>query len=102
MKLLEFPILTDENVDADVVAWLRQAGFDVLDVSEQRLFGEADSKLLQLAVASGRIVVTHDADFGTLAVLQGEPIVGLGLSATRSFRSCVYHRDHPNGPGSRS
>jgi predicted nuclease of predicted toxin-antitoxin system len=77
MKLHEFPLLTDENVDRDVVAWLRQTGFDVLDVSEQRLFGEADSKLLQLAVASGRIVMTHDADFGTLAVLNGEPVVGL-------------------------
>ncbi len=33
--------------------------------------------LLRHAVAENRVVVTHDADFGTLAVHQGEPIVGL-------------------------
>ena len=77
MKVRDFPLLTDENIDADVVAWLRGDGFDVFDVSEQGLFGTTDLALLQLAVASGRIVVTHDADFGTLAVLQGEPVIGL-------------------------
>lgn len=32
--------------------------------------------LLKLATADGRVVVTH-ADFKTLAILQGEPPVGL-------------------------
>jgi hypothetical protein len=39
LKLREFPLLTDENLDPDVV--------------------------------------THDADFGTLAILQNEPLVGI-------------------------
>ncbi len=33
--------------------------------------------LLRLATAQGRVVVTHDADFGTLAIHQNEPLVGL-------------------------
>lgn len=37
MKLRDFPLLTDENLDADVVAHLRQMGFDVLDVVESGL-----------------------------------------------------------------
>jgi predicted nuclease of predicted toxin-antitoxin system len=77
MKLREFGLLTDENLEVDVVDWLRQTGFDVYDVCEQGLQGTADRQVLQMAVAANRVVVTHDADFGTLAVLQGEPVVGI-------------------------
>jgi predicted nuclease of predicted toxin-antitoxin system len=77
MKLREFPLLTDENLDAEVVASLRQFGFDVLDVVEAGLQGSTDVDLLRLATAQGRVVITHDADFGTLAINQNEPLVGL-------------------------
>src|SRR5208283_2477686 len=77
MKLREFPLLTDENLDPDVVASLRQLGFDVLDVVEGGLQGSTDVDLLRLAAAQGRVIVTHDADFGTLAIHQNEPLVGL-------------------------
>jgi hypothetical protein len=63
MKLREFPLLTDENLDSDVVASLRLTGFDVLDVVESGLQGSADVDLLRLAAAQGRVVVTHDADY---------------------------------------
>ena len=77
MKVRDFPLLTDENIDPDVVVFLRQVGFDVLDVVESGMQGCADVDLLRLAASQGRVVVTHDADFGTLAVLQGEPVVGI-------------------------
>ena len=76
MKLRQFPLLTDENVDPDVVAGLRGLGFDVLDVIESGRAGAGDVELLGWA-KSRRVVITHDADFGTLAVLQNEPLVGL-------------------------
>ena len=34
MKLRDFGLLTDENLDPDVVAFLRRQGFDVSDVGE--------------------------------------------------------------------
>jgi predicted nuclease of predicted toxin-antitoxin system len=77
MKLRDFGLLTDESLEVDVVRWLRQSAFDVYDVCEQGLQGSADRHLLQLAVATNRVVVTHDADFGTLAILQGEPVIGV-------------------------
>ncbi len=77
MKLREFPLLTDENVDPDVVAGLRRLGFDVLDVAESGRTGASDVDLLRWATSQGRVVVSHDADFGTLAILQNEPLVGL-------------------------
>lgn len=75
MKLTAFPLLTDENIDAAVIQLLRAHGFDVLDVAEAGLFGASDVALLQRAFGEGRVVVTHDSDFGTLAILRGAPVV---------------------------
>lgn len=77
MKLRDFGALTDENIDPEVVQWLVDAGFDVLDVCRAGLQGSSDAELLRLAVAETRVIVTHDADFGTLATHQGEPVVGI-------------------------
>ena len=77
MKLRDFGLLTDENLDPDVVAFLRQQGFDVSDVCDDGLQGLTDIALLQRAVAANRVVVTHDPDFGRLAILQKEPVVGI-------------------------
>jgi predicted nuclease of predicted toxin-antitoxin system len=77
LKLRDFPILTDENIDPDVVAGLRRLGFDVLDVVESGRAGASDVDLLRWAKTQGRVIVSHDSDFGTLAILQTEPLVGL-------------------------
>lgn len=71
MKLPEFGLLTDENINPIVAAELRAMGFDVFDVCENGLFGSEDTVLLSRARADGRVVVTHDSDFGTLAVAHG-------------------------------
>jgi predicted nuclease of predicted toxin-antitoxin system len=77
MKLRDFALLTDENLDSEVVQWLCDAGFHIVDVMRDGLQGAADVELLRRAVAEQRVVVTHDADFGRLAILQGEPVVGI-------------------------
>jgi predicted nuclease of predicted toxin-antitoxin system len=77
VKLRNFPLPTDENVDSDVVVHLRQEGFNVQDVVESGLEGSDDVDLLRLATAQGRVIVMHDADFGTLAIHQNAPLVGL-------------------------
>ncbi len=77
MKLRDFKLLTDENLDPIIVQWLIDAGFDVADVCHLSLQGSTDAVLLRHAVLENRLVVTHDADFGTLAVLHGEPVIGV-------------------------
>jgi predicted nuclease of predicted toxin-antitoxin system len=77
MKLSEFGLLTDENIDPEVADWLTAAGFNVFDVKQANLQGTADVDLMRRAVVENRVIVTHDADFGTLAILQGEPVIGL-------------------------
>jgi predicted nuclease of predicted toxin-antitoxin system len=49
-------------------------GFDVLDVVDSDRRGASDVDLLRWAKSQGRIIITHDADFGTLAILQNEPL----------------------------
>lgn len=77
MRLAESRWLTDENVHPDVVAHLRSRGLDVLDVKERGWHGRADETILDEAHRSGRIVLTHDGDFGALALLGGRPVVGI-------------------------
>jgi predicted nuclease of predicted toxin-antitoxin system len=57
--------LIDENIHADVVAWLRSMGQDVLYAAES-LSGFSDEQLLELARQETRIIITDDKDFGEL------------------------------------
>ena len=46
MKALDFPLLADENVNPEVVAFLRKTGLNVEFVSEQGKFGLPDTEVL--------------------------------------------------------
>ena len=59
-------LLTNENISGTVVRMLRQRGHDVLSAKES-MRSEPDEKLLARARAEGRVLVTHDKDFGELA-----------------------------------
>ena len=76
MKALDFPILADENVHPDVIEFLRKARLNVDSVAEQGNFGLSDADVLRHATETGRIVLTHDSDFGRLA-LMGAKFVGI-------------------------
>lgn len=77
---MKFPppkLLTDENISPQIVLFLRQSGVDVLDVKEQQWHGKADDALLAVAHQQQRFVLTHDSDFGTLAINQGQSCYGI-------------------------
>jgi len=76
VKAFDFPLLADENVHPDVIVFLREAGLDVESVAEQGKFGLPDTQVLQQATESGRAVLTHDSDFGGLALL-GAKFIGI-------------------------
>ena len=71
--LRSFGFLADENVHTEVVQWMRSQGLNVLDVREQGWQGASDNLLLDASHGMGRVVLTHDADFGrlTIAVIAG-------------------------------
>ncbi len=76
MRALDFPLLADENVHPGVIVFLRKTGLDVESIAEQGKFGLPDTQVLQRANEAGRVVLTHDSDFGGLA-LMGAKFVGI-------------------------
>jgi predicted nuclease of predicted toxin-antitoxin system len=77
VRLADWRWLTDENIHPEVTAHLRGRGLDVLDVRERGWQGRSDAELLEEAHREGRVVLTHDGDFGTLALLGRRPVVGI-------------------------
>ena len=54
--------LADENIHADIVAWLREENHDVLYAAED-LQSRSDDDLLDIAPKEQRILITDDKDF---------------------------------------
>lgn len=77
MRPLDLPLLTDENIGADVVAGLRVRGCDVRSVEEEQLMGRGDGDVLDRATALRRVVVTHDLAFGKADIRGGASFVGI-------------------------
>lgn len=77
MHPFAYPLLADESVSPDAITGLRHRGCDVVGVVEQGLAGSSDVVVLRSALGEGRVVLTHDSDFGTLAIRGGEPVVGV-------------------------
>jgi len=77
VRPLDFPLLTDENIAAAVVAGLRARGCDVRSADEERLIGRGDGEVLERATALHRVVVTHDLAFGKVEIRGGASLVGI-------------------------
>ena len=70
-------LLADENFPRPAVASLREAGLDVLWISETNP-GAPDDEVLAQCVATQRTLLTFDKDFGELAYRRGLP-AGCGI-----------------------
>jgi len=101
-------LLTNENVSDTVVRTLRERGHDVLSAKES-MRSQPDEKLLARAQVEGRVLVTHDKDFGELAFgsrLPGEcgvillRLAGDGPEADnhRQSGNAFLHQDGPCPP----
>ena len=70
-------LVADMNIAVPVIAILRARGVDVVSAREEDWGDLTDSEILARAHGLSRFVLTHDSDFGTLAVHRGEPIRGI-------------------------
>jgi len=66
-------LLLNENIPLASVRALREAGHDVLAITEYSP-GITDQEVLQLAQRENRIVVTFDRDYGELIYRRGLPV----------------------------
>lgn len=63
-------LLTDQDVYAATVRFLRDLGHDVATAAERGRFDAADHDLLRVASAEGRVLVTRDRDYGGLVFVR--------------------------------
>ena len=71
------PLVADINIAPTVIQFLRERGVDVVSAREVGWSRYEDSDILREAYEMGRFVLTHDADFGELAVFQNQAIRGI-------------------------
>jgi predicted nuclease of predicted toxin-antitoxin system len=55
--------MIDENVDKTAIAFLNNAGFNVVSTDEVGLSGHSDEDILAYAKREDRVLLTHDPDF---------------------------------------
>ena len=67
----------DENVASETVEFLRQRGWDVVDVYEAGLRGGPDEEIVRYAAKEKRMILTHDLDFGEMHYFRKEPVFGV-------------------------
>jgi predicted nuclease of predicted toxin-antitoxin system len=68
--------LLDQDVYAITAEYLSSLGHDVVTAKELGLSQSADEEILRKAIASSRILVTRDRDFGNLVFVRK---VGMGV-----------------------
>jgi predicted nuclease of predicted toxin-antitoxin system len=66
-------LLVDQNLGRRTSALLRELGHEALDTRELGLPTASDSKILDVALADSRIIVTLDSDFHAMLATQGLP-----------------------------
>jgi len=87
LKFHHLHVLTDENISPKLVQFLREQGLDVIDTKEQGWFGKSDDELMEIAYKENRWVLTHDSDFGSLAIHEGKPYWGIIFFRVKNMQS---------------
>jgi len=80
-------ILSDENISPAIAVFLRSSGYDVKEVLKSGWVGKTDDFLLKKALEEKRFILTHDSDFGTLAIKDGKKCFGIIFLRTGSVKS---------------
>ena len=81
----------DECVAGSIVAGLIQRGLDVVDAKDV-CRGDSDERVLALAEAAGRIVITHDWGFGEMTIRHGQAAAGVIILSLYALSAGVRER----------
>jgi predicted nuclease of predicted toxin-antitoxin system len=77
MKALDYPLLTDENIQLEIVQTLLKKGKQVRTVWDEGLDSRDDAEILRHAHERSWVVLTQDRDFGKLSIRLGNPYTGI-------------------------
>ena len=81
--------LLDMGLSRSTAEHLRQAGYDAVHLREQGLQRLPDQDIVTKAVHEGRIILTHDLDFGRIVALsqaQQPSVITFRLEDMRAVR----------------
>ncbi len=82
--------LTDQDVYAITVSFLKHLGHDVVTAAQLGMARESDRNLLRVAGEQGRDFVTRDRDFGGLVFILGRGTDVLYLRTLPSTQDAVH------------
>jgi predicted nuclease of predicted toxin-antitoxin system len=79
--------LADMGISPRVVTALRKQGHDAYHLQEQGLGRLPDGEILARARAEGRVVLTHDLDFGELLAASGGALPSVIIFRLKDMRA---------------
>ncbi len=87
--------LADMGISPKTVAFLRSLGHDAVHLHEEGLDRLSDADILAKARSEGRILLTHDLDFGELLAASGERLPSVIIFRLRNMRPDNVNRYIP-------
>lgn len=66
MKLTDYKFFADENIQPDLIQFLRARNFNVVSVLSEGMIGCSDDEVNAYAYRNERVIITQDQDFGKL------------------------------------
>lgn len=84
--------LADMGISPLSVAFLREHGHDAVHLSEENLYRLPDHQIVSKARQEGRILLTHDLDFGEILALTGAEHPSVITFRLRSMRPEIVNR----------
>jgi hypothetical protein len=92
-------ILFDENLSPRHASRLRNLGIDAIAVPDIGLSGASDAEVRAFSIATGRVLITMDADFGNILRYPVVETPECDLVATPSSNGGRDHRSAGSGFG---
>lgn len=84
--------LLDMGLTQSTARFLRQQGHDAVHLRDQGLQRIDDTVIIEKACAEGRIVLTHDLDFGRMIALSGRDIPSVITFRLSDMRAPTVNR----------
>lgn len=83
--------IADMGISVKSVEFLKQRGHDAFHLHEQGLDAFSDAEILNIARRDGRVVLTHDLDFGELIAASGDSLPSVVIFRLKNMRPEVVN-----------
>jgi predicted nuclease of predicted toxin-antitoxin system len=84
--------LADMGLARSTVAFLRARGHDAVHLRDQGLQRLSDDEIVEKAVAEGRVILTHDLDFGRIVAVSGAIVPSVITFRLQDMRPAQVNR----------